>query len=498
MVRERSGVATEWLILATAAIAGIALRVFVYRSLLGAEDSDEAILGLMVRHAAHGHLSAFLWGQVYGGSEEVLLTVPVFWIFGSSLLALRTIPILLDVVTAFLVWRVGLRTVGARQARAGATLCWIWPAWGVYEHVHQWGFYASGTFYCALLLLLALRVKERPDAVRVGLFGLAGGLGFYQTPQIVPVLIPMVAWIIWRAPRALRHAWLAVILAAVGASPWLAWNALHGWRSLHIKSGADFTYTHRLRVFLSPVLQEDLGLRFVDSESWIVPAAVGIAVLAALVALFAYGALASRRRDAALLYLVPAAFPLVYAIAPNATVSSDPRYAMVLAPCLVLILAQLASTPWRTALLLAAAFALSVVILRAADQSRIARARLPSTLATPRSLAGVVAGLDRLHLRRVFTNYWLAYRLDFDTNERLIAVENGFDGLAVDHGDVVPLVDPYVRWKPYQRAVRSGPHGFVFFPGSEPRPAILATLQAHGYTRHLVDGFVVYAPTVRP
>ena len=31
----------------------------------------------------------------------------------------------------------------------------------------------------------------------------------------------------------------------------------------------------------------------------------------------------------------------------------------------------------------------------------------------------------------MFTNYWVAYRLDFDTRERIIAVENGFDSLVV-------------------------------------------------------------------
>jgi hypothetical protein len=70
-------------------VAGVALRIWTYRSALGTPDSDEAVVGLMVRHAVHGQLTTFYWGQAYGGTQEVLLTVPLFLIAGSSLLASR-------------------------------------------------------------------------------------------------------------------------------------------------------------------------------------------------------------------------------------------------------------------------------------------------------------------------------------------------------------------------------------------------------------------------
>ena len=76
-----------------------------------------------------------------------------------------------------------------------------------------------------------------------------------------------------------------------------------------------------------------------------------------------------------------------------------------------------------------------------------------------------MAELDRLGVDRVFTNYWLAYRLDFDTNERIVAVENGFDTLVVRRdGDVIPTHDPVVHLAaPTRTACEPGPHGFVFF-----------------------------------
>ena len=149
--------------LALAAAGGIALRVWTYRSAIGIPDSDEAVVGLMVRHMIHGEFTTFFWGQSYGGSQEALLTVPGFLVFGSGWLALRIVPIVLSAVAALLVWRVGRRTIGEPAASVAAAVFWIWPPFVIYKLTHQWDFYASDVVYCALFLLLALRVVERPE-----------------------------------------------------------------------------------------------------------------------------------------------------------------------------------------------------------------------------------------------------------------------------------------------------------------------------------------------
>ena len=37
-----------------------------------------------------------------------------------------------------------------------------------------------------------------------------------------------IAWLVWRAPRALRTAYVAVPAALLGAAPWIVWNARNG------------------------------------------------------------------------------------------------------------------------------------------------------------------------------------------------------------------------------------------------------------------------------
>src|SRR5204863_712000 len=135
---------------------------------------------------------------------------PIFAVFGSSVAALRVVPLVLDVVAVLLVWRVGRRTIGERQAVIAAVVCWIWPPETMLLAIKEIGFYASNTFYCALLLLLVLRAYERPDAKRVGALGLVLGLAVWETTQIVPLAVPAVLWLVWRRPRVLRQAWIAV------------------------------------------------------------------------------------------------------------------------------------------------------------------------------------------------------------------------------------------------------------------------------------------------
>jgi len=46
---------------------GVAGRIAFYTAPFGVPDSDEAVGGLMAKDALHGHLTAFMWGQAYGG-----------------------------------------------------------------------------------------------------------------------------------------------------------------------------------------------------------------------------------------------------------------------------------------------------------------------------------------------------------------------------------------------------------------------------------------------
>jgi hypothetical protein len=475
-----------------AGIAGIGMRVWWYRSLLGKPNSDESVVGLMVLHAMHGQISTFFWGSPYGGPQEVLLTVPVFWIAGANYLALRVVPIVLTAVTSLLIWRVGRRTIGEPAAGVAAALFWVWPPFNIFQLTQHQSFYAADVFYCALLLLLALRIVEQPSRNRVALFGLVLGLGFWQTPQLVPVAVPMIGWTAWRAPRSLRHAWAAALAAVAGALPFFIWNARHDWASLKVHHSVA-NYEHSLRLLANPVGPETVGLRSPFSEELLIrPAPLMYLVYLALIVLFFVGWYRARGHDVVLLYVVGAVFPFLYAIDRRTSfLSAWPQYTVVVTPVLALLVAQLGSRYWRGVAVVAAGFAISAVSL----PRMAAWFKIPQPVPyAPRSFAPLIARLDRLGVDRVYADYWIAYRLDFATKERILAAENTFSSVRYENGQAVASPDPYTRNRGYERTVAAAPgHGFVFFQRTYRSLPIIGSLERHGYRRYPVGSLVVFA-----
>jgi 4-amino-4-deoxy-L-arabinose transferase-like glycosyltransferase len=494
-VTRHPGAVSRWSItFALAGIGGLALRVWTYRSAAGVPDSDEAVVGLMARNILHGHFTTFFWGQAYGGSQEALLTAPIFAVFDSSWVALRVVPIALSAVAALLVWRVGLRLIGERPAAVAAAVFWIWPPFLIYKLTHQWGFYASGVVYCVLLLLLGLRVVEEPSALRAGLFGLVLGLAAWETEQIVPVAVPLLVWMTWKRPRWLRKLWIAAPATVVGALPSIVWNIRHDFGSFHSTVPDTTTYWHRLRLFVSPLLPLLLGLRADYTQERIVPSALATYVIEALLAgLFAWGAWRSRGRPVSLLYLVCAVYPFLYAIPAETMFERDPKYLVVLAPVLVLLVAQLARTYPRALALILLAAVVSVVSIRKLDHYFATVPQQPPV--APRDIGPLIATLDRLGLDRVYATYWVAYRIDFDTRERIIAAQNKLLQVHFASGVATPPPNPNSRWHRYEQTVAPARHGFVFFKAALGEvTSTTRALAAHGYRRIPVGPFVVYAP----
>jgi hypothetical protein len=114
----------------------------------------------------------------------------------------------------------------------------------------------------------------------------------------------------------------------------------------------------------------------------------------------------------------------------------------------------------------------------------------------PRDFSPLISTLDTLGLDRVYANYWIAYRLDFETQERIVAAElpGVIDGVTFDHGRAIPSPDLPGRYPPYRREVRAVRHGFVFFRNTLRASPIARQLTAHGYRRYPVGPFIVFAP----
>ena len=108
----------------------------------------------------------------------------------------------------------------------------------------------------------------------------------------------------------------------------------------------------------------------------------------------------------------------------------------------------------------------------------------------------------------MYADFWLAYRLTFDTDERIIAAQNKFTKLTFEGGQAVASRHPFIRYPPYERKVEAAAMASsssasrsnkapTDLPGrGEARVRELARFVARlraGYRASIVGPFVVYS-----
>ena len=418
------------------ALAGVVFRGWVVASPLGLVDGDEAVVGLMARAALRGDLSAFFWGQEYGGSQEALLVAALLALGVPGRWAMELVPIGLHLGAAVLVWAIARRsgspTTRSRPdaARSGwpvlaAGVCWACSPALLWWSTKERGFYGF-TLVCGLLVLLLVvdlsgPGTERARAKAVGL-GLAAGLGWWASPQILHFVVPGGLWLVWGHRRRLgslgRVVAVALPGAVIGALPWLWANAHTGLASLEA-AGDRRLFGDPFDVFFRYGLPMVLGLRAPITLGWEFAGSKLLygAVLLGLVAL-----LVVRPKPLRLVLLVVAAYPLVFAVLPTTYYYGEPRYLDFLWPLLAL------AAGWAVARLPLAAQAAAVIALLAVTAHGLAGMvdlhgppGEPFEDVSPQAVAPLVRALDNVPADRVFADYWVAYRLTWETEGRIVA-----------------------------------------------------------------------------
>jgi Dolichyl-phosphate-mannose-protein mannosyltransferase len=479
-------------------LVGSIERIVVWRSHLGALDGDEAVWGLMARHVADGELTAFMWGQAYGGTLETVLSAPLLAAFPGSTVALRIVPVALTAIAAVLVWRVGRRTIGEPAATAAGVLFWLWPAYAIWKSSRAHGFYGSGLVLALLVLLLVLRLYERPTRRDAVLLGLVVGVGLWQTAQLLPIALVAALWLIWQRPATLRLAPLALTCAFAGFLPWIVSNVRHDWWSFSFPPGAG-TFASRLRGTVNGALPMAFGLRVPFDLAWVGGVAIGGVAMLALYAGLVIVAVRTRRTPVSLLVVVAVVFPLIAATSTFTWIVDEPRYLYILSPVLVLLVAVVLTSWQRAAAAVAVAVSLTAFGLVRMGDSPQFQARADGMF-VPADFGPLEAELERLGVDRVFADYWVAYRLDFATDEKIIAAESPQERYTRIGRKVVILRDDHVRYEPYVTEVTRSPRpGHVVIRGSVDESKVdEPLLRAAGYRRSEAGGFVIwYLPTSR-
>lgn len=503
-------------VIGLAVAEGVGLRAwFLFHQPI---TSDEAVAGLIAHQILHGHTYAFFWGQPFGGVEPYAVAA-VFAVAGQSGFTLGMTPVLLSIVSSLLVWRVARRLVasGAVAALAGA-LAWAAPLPVVFTTTQEGG-YRGATLVCGLMVLLfSLRILDGKGGVgEFVALGLAAGVGWWALPEIVYFLIPSVlilvgaivkGWPEVGTVRWIERAAVSLGAFAVGGLPWIWTNIGSGFASLDSSKfpGAitplNPGYSGRLRIFFRSSLPMYLDLRRLSSGAVLFGTSgagrAGLALLAVAFGCVVLGALFlcffQRGRCTALGAAV-VVMPLIVALQPGTWYWEDGRYTVYLGPLLALVVAvgfdQAArrfarrqpgddsaensesngrareGSPRLAAIGMSVVVAVCVVatVVDFHQSFAVGPRAFVSSWGNPDGAAtATAAALEHRGIVDGYADYWVAYKLDFLSRERLSLTVAGSDP---------------DRWTSLTRTVERAPHAAWLFV----TPALLP------------DGFSQFAPT---
>ena len=496
------------------ALFGLAARVGFYLSPFGVPEADEAVGGLMAKHALRGEwLSVFYWGQAYGGPLETWLAAPVLALTGPSWLALRLVPIVLTLAATAVVWRVALRIANPLAAAAALGVMLFFPSTLIWKTIHFHIFYASALLLGALVLLQVLRQWEHMTVAGMLLLGVTAGVGLWQSFQLVTIVPVALGWLLFERRATLRRDigryWSTCVGGfLLGVSPVLVSNIRNDWWSRDIgEPGIVLPYWERVVQFFTNGLPIALDVRTSITLDWFLWKPVGLLVYAALLAgfvlLWVRTFTGRLRREARLPLAILSAFPFLYAISPLTSIPNFAGYVVVATPALALVGTCWVRRPEHVVAVTGAAlvlFATSIMTLSLAYEERESIGQFGNIAdkePLPRSFQPLIERLDELGFRRVYASYWIAFRLTFETDERIIAADMRPAALrGTPEGHVIPLPDdPYYASRRPEYADMVAPveaPAFVLAPGWDVATTDYASLVQAGYTREDVGAFRIY------
>jgi 4-amino-4-deoxy-L-arabinose transferase-like glycosyltransferase len=481
-------------------LAGALQRWWVAAHPMGTLTSDGAVIGLMaLRLLHHGHLTAYMWGQSYGGSVEAIITAAVFGVAGSGTSQLLAATALSSALAALALWRAGRWILGETAAQIGALIFWVWPATFLWRSLKPGGTYMAGLAIalCAVGALARIRRGDDDGWRRCAIAGLWCGLALWSTPMGLELLIPAGLWCL-PAVRRLGFRLLAFGAgAAAGWLPALVFGLTHDWTNLHMPgeradllSGA----LSRFRQFFRLEAPIAMGVRAEGSFAWVgghfgeFLAWPGAAALLAT----AVAVLARRAPRCVLPVLTLVLLPFLYAFIELADNPGQGRYALFAVPMAALLLgagteriAVLPRVRWP-ALAWTAVLALACGLGTAglAAEPALALVALPAPdVPMPVSDAPLRTLLAEHGVTDAYATYWIAYRVMFETGGRVTVAPYDYD-----------------RYPPINAAVSASPDpAFLFVTASRTTGSFEAWCRAHGvaYQAWQLGGFTVVRPAVR-
>lgn len=471
-------------------LVGAIQRWWVAAHPIGTLTSDGAVIGLMaLRLLHHGQLTAYMWGQSYGGSLEAVLTAAVFAVAGAGTSQLLATTALSSGLCAIALWRAGRHIVGEPAAQIGALVFWVWPASFLWRSLKPGGTYMVGLAIALCAVGALARIRQGDDGWRrCVVAGLWCGLALWSSPMSLELLIPVALWFI---PAVKRLSWRLLVIAAgmiAGGIPILVFGAIHGWTNLHMpgdRAGLLTGFAGRLGQFFAIEGPISMGVRVEGSFAWVgghlgeILAGVGAAALLVMVSVV----IAGRAPRCRLPVLTLALLPFLYSLNPLASHVGQGRYALFAVPMAALLIgvgleragvlvqrrgaaggrqADVGPRAGRSDLSprlvwmagLALICVLGTIGLR--DEPGRALVAFPAPDVTmPVDDSALQVLLARHGVKDAYATYWIAYRVMFETGGQTEVTSVNFDRYPPIAATVDASPDPAYLFVTASRAISS-------------------------------------------
>jgi len=485
-------------------VCGAVLRLYLLWMTNFAIDSDEAIVGLMGMHILQGQPApVFYYGQDYMGSFEALTAALFFWLSDVGSVALKLVPTFFSLLLIVAAYALGERV----RDRSAGILAALFTALGPAALI-LWSTKARGGFIELVLIgslsfIAACAIVDNP-AKRGRLWvilGLLLGLGWWVNNQVVFYGIALFLFflVFYLTERdvlgLLKHGLLGLISFFVGGFPFWYENLTSEprFRSLQWlfqgNSGEDFKA--HLQGFAEQALPILFGARKFWSEVDLYPQASLLAYLlyglSLLVLLVGFrSATRAERYKTSLLLLFVCLMPLIFSWSRFGWLSQAPRYLLPLYSALpVLLGVALSQLLVRGGVFKRFLGAVLVVAIVGLNLSGLLLERIKP--AEPHVFEGervqhnqrpLYRWLQQAGYDHVSTDYWIGYRMAFETQEQITFSQYRADRL-------VRIPEYELRDIPIEAGV------YVFVPKEASR--MLSALQCFGYQARAssVGGYVV-------
>lgn len=459
-----------------ALVVGAVLRVLVARSTGGRLDSDQAVVYLMARHGGGGLL---FWGQAYGGTLLQLTAAAAFAVLGAFVPLLQVVEALWWLAAALLVRALGTRVADRFTGDLAGALLWLPGPALLWLTVRDPGFYGPAVALGLAALLLAVDAPRRAL-----LLGVVVGLGVWTSPLGLAFGVPALGLVL------LRRKGIGLTLAglAVGLVPYLLALSRHTAATGPAARMPLSQLPHRAAEVVFTLLPaawvgDSAFARGVVGMVWVVTVAGGLVL-----------ALVLRRPGLGAVALAGVLVVLVLAGSSAVLLPESLRYGALLAPPALLLLAALYGRLGQARWLgwgLVLVLTVSTVSVTAhvtngftsggsnhweGEGGDLRRTDGRISAAREADVPALVRHLRRLGVKAVWADYWVAYCIDAESDEQVLAA---------------PLYTD--RHAPYASAAAAQERtAYVVYSGFANEDAVHKDASLPSYTQTQVGQFTVF------